>query len=156
MVTLMYDRRNVCDSNHFPMQISTGVTIDIFPLFGLPDDGELQEYARCLKEAEQDMLNKLYLPEECSVAAGHLFDLFERYDMDKVNRVGNVLTPYLFKDVFSKEWFGEGVMAKFEGEDFCIPADADAYLRALYGDYMTPPPENQRQGHHFFRVFHKK
>jgi lipopolysaccharide cholinephosphotransferase len=35
----------------------------------------------------------------------------------------------------------------FEGIDFNAPNNPDAYLKAHYGDYMIPPPENERKGH---------
>lgn len=38
--SMMYDCNNICDSNHFPMQLTFGISIDIFPLFGLPDNKE--------------------------------------------------------------------------------------------------------------------
>lgn len=36
----------------------------------------------------------------------------------------------------------------FEGEAFPGPKDYDAFLTTLYGDYMVPPPENQRENRH--------
>ena len=39
---------------------------------------------------------------------------------------------------------------EFEGEKFSAPADADTYLRDLFGEYMTLPPEDQREGHATF------
>lgn len=38
----------------------------------------------------------------------------------------------------------------FEGERFKAPANADQYLRDLFGDYMKLPPEDQRGGHAVF------
>lgn len=38
----------------------------------------------------------------------------------------------------------------FEGHPFMAPADPDAYLRDLYGDYMQLPPEDKRGGHAVF------
>ena len=35
----------------------------------------------------------------------------------------------------------------FEGRNFNAPADPDAYLRDLYRDYMTIPPEGKRKIH---------
>lgn len=39
---------------------------------------------------------------------------------------------------------------EFEGLSFSAPADPDAYLRDLYGDYMTLPPAEKRHGHAAF------
>ena len=36
---------------------------------------------------------------------------------------------------------------KFEDGEYCVPVGYDHVLTALYGDYMTPPPENERGGH---------
>lgn len=38
----------------------------------------------------------------------------------------------------------------FEGEVFSAPANPDQYLRDLFGEYRTLPPENQRGGHAVF------
>lgn len=35
----------------------------------------------------------------------------------------------------------------FEGREFMAPANPDAYLRDLYGDYTKLPPEEKRRGH---------
>lgn len=157
VISLMYDCSNICDSNHFPMQISAGVTIDIFPLYGLPEGEEkLREYVQELKDAELDMLNKMYEKDVCAKAAVALFDLMQKHDVDKVKHVGNVLSPYQSREIFPKEWFGDGTELEFEGEMFRVPAEYDLYLRAVYDDYMQLPPEDQRQGHHFFHVYRKK
>lgn len=157
VISLMYDCSNICDSNHFPMQISAGVTIDIFPLYGLPEEEEqIREYIQELKDAELDMLNKMYEKDACVKAAGNLFDLMRKHDMDAAKYVGNVLSPYQSREIFPREWFGDGMELEFEGEMFCVPAEYDLYLRAVYDDYMQLPPEEQRQGHHFFHVYHKE
>lgn len=36
----------------------------------------------------------------------------------------------------------------FEGRKMPCPADYDCYLRTAFGDYMNPPPENERECHH--------
>lgn len=38
----------------------------------------------------------------------------------------------------------------FEGETFSAPANPDAYLRNIYGNYMQLPPEDKRHGHAVF------
>lgn len=44
--------------------------------------------------------------------------------------------------------FDEMVKHKFEDAELCIPKRYDEYLTALYGDYMTPPPVDQRANKH--------
>jgi lipopolysaccharide cholinephosphotransferase len=53
------------------------------------------------------------------------------------------------KGIFKKEYFGKPKEYEFEGHRFYGPANADAYLTAKYGDYMTPPPADHRRQHNF-------
>ena len=50
------------------------------------------------------------------------------------------------------DWFGEGIEREFEGRKVVIPKDYESYLTHIYGDYMTPPPVDQRGGHEFIYV----
>ena len=43
--------------------------------------------------------------------------------------------------------------AEFEGVKVKIPTEYDKYLSKLYTDYMTPPPEDKRIGHHYNKGF---
>lgn len=49
---------------------------------------------------------------------------------------------------FRKEWLLDLVEYPFEDGMFPGPRDYDACLRSLYGDYMTPPPEGERENRH--------
>ena len=42
--------------------------------------------------------------------------------------------------------YGEPVMHQFEDTEIPIPERWDDMLKSMYGDYMTPPPEDKRQG----------
>ena len=44
---------------------------------------------------------------------------------------------------FLKEWFGDRKM-QFEDIEVNVPSNAEAYLTAMYGDYMALPPEEKR------------
>ena len=48
----------------------------------------------------------------------------------------------------------QGILRKieFEGELFRAPANPDAYLRNIYGNYMQLPPEDKRKGHAVFYI----
>jgi lipopolysaccharide cholinephosphotransferase len=54
--------------------------------------------------------------------------------------------PYEQKDVFPLR------EVSFEGYRFFAPADCDAYLRKKFGDYLTPPPVDQRGYRHASRI----
>ncbi len=50
-------------------------------------------------------------------------------------------------ELLSREVFFPAVDAEFEGHKLKIPANADAYLKSLYGDYMKIPPVTEREKH---------
>lgn len=37
-----------------------------------------------------------------------------------------------------------------------VPAQAEKILETIYGDYMTPPSEDERKGHHYTKFFYKE
>lgn len=44
---------------------------------------------------------------------------------------------------FNTSDFAEPIMCNFEGDQFPMPSGYDNILKTLYGDYMTPPPQNK-------------
>ena len=54
---------------------------------------------------------------------------------------------------FPAEWFDSYINVDFEGHRFQAIAEYDAYLKALYGDYMQLPPENEQVPKHSFVEF---
>lgn len=55
--------------------------------------------------------------------------------------------------VFSKKWFADFKIGQFGDYDIRLPIGCEDYLTHLYGDFMTPPPENKRvSGHDFVYV----
>ncbi len=50
------------------------------------------------------------------------------------------------KTFHSRSIYGEPVMHEFEDTEIPIPERSDEMLTSMYGDYMTPPPEDQRSG----------
>lgn len=51
------------------------------------------------------------------------------------------------RESYLAEWFREKAELKFEDEVFTAPKEYDKALTHMYGDYMTPPPESERNGH---------
>lgn len=149
--SMMYDCNNICDSNHFPMQLTFGISIDIFPLFGLPDNKEeFESYLTEVKEAESNMINLLYDLPACNIAREKLFELAERYDFDKSSFVGDLFEH----EFFPSDWFKSSTIL-FENEEFNAPYGYDNYLKKRYGNYLELPPVEKRVGHHTFNAYHK-
>ena len=156
--TLLVEHATIMDNNHFPIQLTTGISIDISYLSGIPDgEEELSAYAQKAKELEQIKWNKLYSREECKKATKDVVAYLSQYKFGATKRVGSVLSPHYLREVFQYESFAKPTQVLFEGEYYSAPSDYDAYLTQLYGkDYMTPPPEPARDGHHSFKVYHRK
>jgi len=57
--------------------------------------------------------------------------------------------PENMKDYFESRMIMPTVKHVFEDRQFDVPVNYDAYLRQFYGDYMTPPPVDQRAKHEF-------
>lgn len=97
------------------------------------------------------------------IAIGKLFGLISHktwaYWFDKYNSSSRN-TGYTTVPTGRKHYVGEiqptktflpVKYASFEGMQCPIPADADAYLTALYLDYMQLPPENKRERHFVYQ-----
>lgn len=61
----------------------------------------------------------------------------------------NYLAAFGFREVFTRDSLGPGIPYEFEGQLFVGPCDYDAVCTVIYGpDYLTPPPESDRNKHH--------
>ena len=48
--------------------------------------------------------------------------------------------------IFPAEYYGEPFMHRFEDDEVPLPHEIDKMLTHIFGDYMTPPPEDKRTG----------
>lgn len=58
------------------------------------------------------------------------------------------ISPIRWKVTFSNDWIYPLKPIAFEGIEFLGPNNPDAYLTEYYGDYMTPPPVENRVSEH--------
>lgn len=81
----------------------------------------------------------------------------KRYAHEATKRIGVFVGAIhiTFCAAVKREALSEYMYADFEGRRYKIPAGYDEWLRALYGDYMRLPPEEERNTHHYFIAFVK-
>lgn len=148
---------------------SHGIWVDIFPLDNVPDDeNEASHFLkRCL------FLRGLTIAMTTDFAAGNLGK--KRFVKRILNVMSNVIgkkrihnyyeqfitkykgcncksvaclsTPYTLHEQIEKSVLEPTKEWKFEDQYFTGPQNADEYLRRIYGDYMTLPPEDKRRVH---------
>lgn len=154
----------------------TSVWIDIFPLDGMPN-GTLMCLLRkyyilwrrltykfsCFSHYVNTKRKGRPFVERALIKVGYFFPVekmfrFER-EMEKLDRAlrknspqtsnyyVNAMSGHKFKEMFRKEVYGEGAFYDFEGLHLRGPQDSHTYLSQLYGDFMTPPPESERNQH---------
>lgn len=139
-------------------EIHQGVYMDIFPCDNLADGKlmrKLQFYASKVVIAKSldrrgyltDSWKKKLFMAACRLAPGKCFWTFA-----KGCREGDSACVHTFfggasryeKNIYPREWFTETVLLPFEDGQFPVSAHYDEMLTALYGDYMTPLPEDKR------------
>ncbi len=75
-----------------------------------------------------------------------------KYPYESSKYVVNAYSSYMFKETYKKEWFVEKVKKNFESCDVYIPKEYNAILSHLYGNYMTPPPDDRKYKHKIVRI----
>ena len=69
----------------------------------------------------------------------------EKYNTSNTEYIGHLSDK---RSILLEKDIDENIIyLDFEGHKFTAPKSDDDYLIRLYGDYMTPPPENKREGH---------
>lgn len=73
--------------------------------------------------------------------------LLKRNPYDSSKEVATFMGAAKMHEILPREVYGEGKDYMFEGIKVKGPDQADTYLTHFYGDYMTPPPEGERNRH---------
>lgn len=139
-------------------QMHQGVYLDIFPCDNLADGKfmrKLQFYCSKVVIAKSldrrgyltDSLKKKLFMAFCRLLPRKLFWRLavRRDDNDSacVHTFFGGASKY-DRNVYPRKWFTETVRVPFRDGQFPVSAHYDEMLTAIYGDYMTPPPESER------------
>ena len=152
------------ESDHCERDINHGVYIDIYPLFYCRENrigmkvSIIESFVCRLFTYNAPPANKGFSSTLVSNVLLHLLPKVLKTKM--ANYLYKKLTTHRktkyvtnFPDIsqgrrYLDVWFGEPVMADFEGYKMPLPTNALGFLTYYFHDYMQLPPENERQVHH--------
>ena len=150
------------------IEMHKGIFIDIFPLDGCPEkdlSGKLFfKWFEQLRSGIQAQVNPDFVcgyTKSYARATHTLIKKLPRSVLIGIWKLTSRISSLCFKkklctvcgrhgypgETYQTAWYQETVFLDFEGRKLPAPAGWDAMLTNLYGDYMTPPPESERQGH---------
>ena len=147
-----------------------GVFVDILPLYGVPEDRDEQRkyckkfcrYYRFNDKRRSDFSHMAGLkPRLMWIAASplrlilprdfwykRLDRLKARYPYEKMTMTGDTWVAHIDNILFPKSVYETSVSLPFEDTEMNCSAHYDEYLTRIFGDYMTPPPEDKRGEEH--------
>lgn len=151
--------------------IHFGIGIDIFPMIGIykhPFVRKLQynlfRFCRILLAKEEleavasvELKNKklqlIYkLPWKMRI---QICKILECFVFKKISKKGDVvIISHGFDGPFPARIFKEKIQMLFEKELFAGPKEYDYILTKMYGDYMTPPPLEERGKNNFGKIIY--
>ncbi|MBQ1688298.1 MAG: LicD family protein [Lachnospiraceae bacterium] len=151
------------------------VWVDIFPLDGMPNQrikrtwhkirlmkARLLYHCACfdkvnLKRPNRPLSERLAIKFISITGFGRKSDLAKRldkincllckYPYESSNYVVNFMGQYKFKEMFPKKCYGTGNRYQFESYQLPGPVDYDFVLTQMYGDYMIPPKDCDKNAH---------
>ena len=163
----------------FPM----GIFLDIFPLDGVAEtEAEQEKICNEIKHCQTMLCGTFWkyqrgnesLLQYIGSCIGAFFSHFayhkiRRHYITKMNRIARTYS-YETSDkvgciVWGVGWKRENQKKEvffpterrepFRDREFSVPANAEQYLKSMFGDYMKLPPEDQRP-QHMFDAYYKK
>lgn len=153
------------------------IWVDLFPLDGMPNSWlprqwhkarllatRLKYHLSCfekvnIKRPGRPLVERIVIRVAMITRVGKWFDtrkqldkldrLLKKYPPERSDYYVNFMgqTSYKFNELFKKEVYGRKTWYPFEDFSLVGPERYDEYLKSLYGDYMTPPKEADRNAH---------
>ena len=156
-----------------------GVYVDVFPMEGMPSDSVTREkHFNKLHRLRKRINSFSFLKPKIRknlityVKTLYLYQKNKKTDLLKLQKEYELLvkqysvddSEYVYfsggaygkRDIFRKSIVVDCEKRVFENREFNSIKEYDLYLTQLYGDYMTPPPEEKRVPRHSFIAYYKR
>lgn len=138
-----------------------GINIDLYPVLGMVEDvEEIKKYMEKGTQLQKTAFNYInwyrrelkytpfrFLPGYKKVIK-RIHDYSRMYPFEGAKKYFHVGGPFKMYEIFDYDVFSTLIDVDFENCSFLAPKRYDDYLKQVYGDYMTPPPEDQRHPYH--------
>lgn len=176
-ITRIVNSKILVQDNRSQVGGITEAWVDIFPLDGMPNSKLLQllhkfhilyrrmlfvssEFSKAVTVSRKNrsLFEKILVQIVRNLRVENLLDMKKEFiKLDRVLKMYpyseseylvNAMGAYKFKEMFHKKYYGEGRMYQFEDIQIRGPVDYDFVLTQLYGDYMTPPAEDDPERNH--------
>lgn len=155
---LLINTNYIKDRLLFPIAYTTGLSIDIWPLWSIPEDEiEHKKVWEHYKSLRSEVFDSLFLGEgDINEGARSSNRFLAECCKEDSKYIGCLYSMYYLKDKLNRKWFDGFEELLFEGELFKAPIGYHDYLTTVYGDYMTPPPVKDREKKfHSYRAYRK-
>ena len=157
-----------CQNEIQHLNMHHGIFIDIFPLDSVPvNEKERTKYLTKVTRLKTLMAVRYMsfkkngslrsIPECIAIFFARVFfskkqihnkldNLIMKYDYQDTGLYGQETGMNALKEVYPVKWFSKQGSISFEGKDFPCTENKyiDEYMTFFYGDYMTPPPDEQK------------
>lgn len=154
-----------------------GLWVAILPIDNMPDDDEMCTvmwkkskrlqmlcYAKMVKYPFHTKLYAVVKPlvmAYVKCCSAYYFEhkaekIISQYKNVKTRRMTIMAIWWAKYPLFDAELFSDFFEMEFEGRKFFVIKGYDEYLRGQYGDYMTPPPVENRVPQHHFKAYWKE
>lgn len=155
------DRNTVMKLWEYPFLTTSGVSIDVFPLVGLPERmDETRNFFNRIRhlntvfsnsfletiEADEEMI------EYRRSIRNQVVSMMEQYCYYESENTGYILSKYWEKDIMPRAIYSDEMEMEFEDITLAAPVGYAEYLERIFGDYMQLPPEKEQYVTHNYIV----
>ncbi len=158
------DKKSVMKMWEYPILTTGGVSIDVFPLIGMPENEEERSiFFKNIRQLNTEYINSYIehgsideVAERQKIIQKEVVDMMEAYDFYSSEYAGYILSKYWEKDIMPRNIYDGSKYMDFESIRLVAPSGYDGYLSRIFGDYMKLPPENEQYVTHNYKVFKRK